>query len=139
MNNEIDESGFKYFEHDDLFYHEVGILQFWWRGYLENVTEWTDPPKLNLKLLEWLDIHNSRYVDSAFGPPMFEFPNKEVLNLFKEEWHNPGEIQSKTYKEWCHRERDLEIPAGHREMEDAMIEAARIADQYRPDHLKIIS
>ena len=118
---------------DGKFYHHIGILNFWWNGYTEGDT-WFDPPKLSHEFYQWLVDHDAKYVESYIcGPPMIEFNTYDDVQKFKYDWFDPGQVQNKSYKEWCHRPKEPGHFSTHDEMTAAYQVARAEAAKYRLD------
>jgi hypothetical protein len=86
-DKELDAS-FTSWEYEGKTYHNIGLLQMWVRGYTPYANRYEDPPVLIDELEEWLEAHNSAMVDFPVGPPAFQFPSKDVAELFRMEWHD---------------------------------------------------
>lgn len=103
-------------------YHGVGLVDFWLRGYSDDVL---DPPVLRPEFLQWLEAHGCKLVDwGAFGPPAIQFPDGETADLFREEWHRPGLVQAQYYERWCQEATEFDYSA---EENEAAMQRARQA------------
>lgn len=105
--DDLEEKYFTTWEKDGRVFHEVGLMQIWWRGYCDADRGWTDPPEFSKEFTEWLEKHDSRVVEFGIGPPVISFPSNEVAVEFCFAWHKPGEIQRLAYFKRC---RENQIP-----------------------------
>ena len=121
-------SEFETWEHEGKTYHAIGLVNFWWRGYTDLDT-WTDPPQPSPEFLGWLKLYGVDTTDFLLGPPHLVFPDAESAELFRQEWHVPGEVQRGSYYEWCHRARpksNVLVTSSHDDMNAAMERAKQV-------------
>lgn len=78
--------------------HAMGLLQIADRGYVSTENRWRDPPPFLSIFVQWVLDHNCRLMDfGTIGPILIEFPDHAVAELFKQTWHDPGEVNRIRY------------------------------------------
>jgi hypothetical protein len=93
---DIPDEKFNLWSHEGKYYHEIGLMQMWRRGYTPFGNRYDEPVITTPAFKRWIKKNNSEFAPNGIlgGPPFVRFPDIETAKKFWEEMHIPGEEMS---------------------------------------------